>query len=300
MSLKNQIIVLSCLMFSLDVHAHEFFLAPLYWRATESNDWTYVNSMTTPNQTITYKTLDYDYAPGIRIGGLVDLKNHWDSQFFYTKFYTSTSDSTAGNLKSAFLGAKMALPSNSYFFQSGQISSSINYNMFDWNVGKRFDVTNMLMLRPLLGLETGWINQTFNTNFQGATSVAENISNNFRGIGPKMGIEGKLVLSQKNNYQANFIATFATSYLVGTWKNPDTLIASPPKSVNISLTNRQFGSLSLQALVGFGLDYKDFSIKAGYEINDWFNQCQIFDNDTGGHNNDLVLQGLTLSLSYRF
>lgn len=300
MSLKNRFIILCCLAFSASAYANEFFLAPLYWRATESVDWVYINSLTTPNQTITYKTVAYDYAPGIRIGGLTDLKNHWDTQFYYTKFYTSQSDSATGNLKSAFLGAKMAEPSNSYFFQSGQINAAINYNMLDWNIGKRLNISNVLMLRPLLGLEGGWINQTFNSTFQGTTAVSENINNNFRGIGPKIGIEGKLTFLEKHHYQANFIATFATSYLVGTWDNPDMLSANPPKIVNINLSNRQFGSVSLQALIGLSLDYKHFSIKAGYEINDWFNQCQIFDNDTGGHNNDLVLQGLTLNFSYRF
>lgn len=300
MSLKNRFIIFSCLVFSLNTHASEIFIDPLYWRATETNDWTYINSMTTPNQTLTYKTISYDYAPGIRIGGLIDLKNDGDTQFYYTKYYISAHDSATGNMKSAYLGAKLSLPSSSYFFSSGQVTSYIHYNMLDWNFGKRFYVTKELMLRPLLGLEGGWINQTFNSSFQGTTSVIENINNNFRGLGPKIGIDGRLVFLQKNNYQASLIATFATSYLVGTWRNPDTLTANPPKSVSIYQSNRQYGSLSLQALLGLGFDYKNFSIKASYEINDWFNQCQIFDNDSGGHNNDLILQGLTLSLSYRF
>ena len=39
---------------------------------------------------------------------------------------------------------------------------------------------------------------------------------------------------------------------------------------------------------------------AGYEINDWLNQCQIFDDATGPHNNDLILQGLTVSFGCSF
>lgn len=39
--------------------------------------------------------------------------------------------------------------------------------------------------------------------------------------------------------------------------------------------------------------------KSEYEINDWFEQFQIFDDATGAHNNDLILQGLTVQLAYR-
>jgi hypothetical protein len=42
------------------------------------------------------------------------------------------------------------------------------------------------------------------------------------------------------------------------------------------------------------------AIKAGYEIQDWFNQYQVFDDGTGSHTNDLVLQGLTVRVRYEF
>jgi hypothetical protein len=35
-------------------------------------------------------------------------------------------------------------------------------------------------------------------------------------------------------------------------------------------------------------------------LNDWFNQQQYEDNDTGTHSNDLVLQGLTVGIAYHF
>lgn len=41
-------------------------------------------------------------------------------------------------------------------------------------------------------------------------------------------------------------------------------------------------------------------VKVAYEVSDWFNQYQVFDNTTGARNNDLVLQGLTVGLNYRW
>ena len=62
----------------------------------------------------------------------------------------------------------------------------------------------------------------------------------------------------------------------------------------------------LQGFMGFGLDFdlqgkcSHLSFKLGYEIQDWFNQYQVFDNGTGAHNNDLLLQGLTLDMRLDF
>jgi hypothetical protein len=39
---------------------------------------------------------------------------------------------------------------------------------------------------------------------------------------------------------------------------------------------------------------------AGFELNDWLNQCQIFDDATGPHNNDLIFQGLTVNMGCKF
>jgi len=62
----------------------------------------------------------------------------------------------------------------------------------------------------------------------------------------------------------------------------------------------------LQALMGFGWDFnfnKDrshFALKVGYEFQDWLNHFQIFTNDSGTDNLDLILQGLTLDLRFDF
>ena len=59
------------------------------------------------------------------------------------------------------------------------------------------------------------------------------------------------------------------------------------------------GAFELQGLVGLNLHYKNADVKVGYEVSDWFNQYQVFDDGTGTHTNDLVLQGLTVSLTLR-
>lgn len=52
--------------------------------------------------------------------------------------------------------------------------------------------------------------------------------------------------------------------------------------------------------MGVSLQYGRWSGTVRYELNDWLNQGQIFDDATGPYNNDLILQRLTANFSCRF
>jgi hypothetical protein len=53
--------------YSVDLYADA-----LYWQPSESVDWALTNSNISstvqPNQIISYKTIEFDYSPGFRIG----------------------------------------------------------------------------------------------------------------------------------------------------------------------------------------------------------------------------------------
>ncbi|HEX4129177.1 MAG TPA: hypothetical protein VHZ24_03985 [Pirellulales bacterium] len=63
---------------------------------------------------------------------------------------------------------------------------------------------------------------------------------------------------------------------------------------------QDLGSLALQGIIGINVRYRGVYGMIGYEINDWLNQSQVFDDATGAHNNDLILQGLNIRLGYGF
>lgn len=294
----HRLIILSTLLFSSGAYALEFFLDSIGWRATETNDWAYVNSETLPHQTINYKTIDFHYTPGFRIGA--SYINTWDALFAYTRLYTTTHDASNGNIQPAFLGSVTAKPSHAYLYQSGQVNQSIDYNIFDLDFGTRFNPAESVMLHPLVGLMGGWINQSIRAKYQGTTSANEKIYNHFTGIGPKAGIDTSICLLNYHGYEPKLIVAFAASYLVGHWKINDVTNVIPAQTIYIKGASHSMGALTLQSSLGIKVDYKNFAIKLVYEFNDWFNQNQFFDNDTGTHNNDLILQGVTLGLSYDF
>lgn len=296
----HRLIILSGLFASANVYALDFFADALYWRASETLDWVLNDNMNVTNQQVTYQTTSFNYTPGFRVG--IGYETDWDTSLSYTRFYTDTNDSASGNLVSGFLPGKLTqtTPINSvnYFFQTGTVHFVIDYNILDWNIGKKFYPMESFMLHPIVGLRGGWINQTINNTFRAANSVTENLNNDFSGVGPKVGIDTKITLLKRDDYQANLIAGFSTAYVVGHWSVSDVLQDTAPRTIVGEVGSKNMGSVVMQGMLGFNADYKNFSVNLSYEINDWFNQFQIVDDATGGHSNDLVLQGLVLGFVY--
>lgn len=302
--MQNFTRLLAASLFLLSSYAHAavgdhyyVYADLLYWKATEVINWAYDNSLSTPNQNITYKSNDFNYKPGFRAGA--GYKADWDTGLYYTRYSTKTADSASGNLKSGFFGGTVGLPTGQLFYHSGSFDININVDMIDWYLGKSFEIAPRLILHPYIGLEGGWIDQSMTAKFQGLYATTERIQNDFSGIGPKFGIDGSLNIYQHDQFEASFLAGFSTAYLWGHWDLPDVFTDSSPRTIDVSLSDRNTGALVFQGMMGLGLSYQQYSVKLSYEINDWVAQCQIFDDATGAHNNDLLLQGLTLQAAYR-
>lgn len=295
----HRFLIFTCLLISATTHASGVFIDALRWRVTETNNWVYNNSLSVPNQILDYKGIEFNYNTGVRLGTFYE-KNNNNVLLAYTHFNTTANDSATGNLQPSFIGSVTAKPSHAYLYSSGQVNQRITYNIIDFNVGHDFQPTQAIMLHPFLGVMGGWIDQTIHTQYQGSTSADEQLINNFKGFGPKVGIDTDIQLFDYHHIRPALYASFATTYLLGYWNITDTTQAVPGNNVNVIGTNPRMGAITLQGAMGFKVDYKQLQIKLTYEINDWRDQCQFFDNDTGAHNNDLVLQGLTLGVSYRF
>jgi len=289
--------------------ALEFFGDVLYWQATEPVDWAMNTNRSSIDQVVAFKTLDFDFATGFRVG--VGLERDWGAKLYYTRFYTDTEDTVTGYVTPNFLGSRFAANElNPPYFRSGDIRAAIDYNVLDLDLGKSFCPSESWRLRPVLGLRGAWINQTLDTEFQGTWSDTipwetsdEHIRNDFWGIGPKLGIENTLNLWRGQECKVDLTMNFYTAYLLGFWTINDFTTNTSNQGVStqvIPIDNRDFGALTFQAMIGLHLNYRFWNATAGYEFNDWLNQCQIFDDATGPHNNDLIVQGISIRVSYGF
>lgn len=285
------LIVLS-VVFSLDAQAINLYADALCWQASETIDWCLTNDLRQPNQTVAYKTIKFDVEPGIRAG--IGYSGEWNTRLLYTWYGAHAQDAAQGNVTSAFLGGKLAQA----IYQSGQVKFTINFNMFDGDIGKSIKVSEDVSLCALIGLRGGWINQRVNTSFQNPLNVLERVKNNFIGFGPKAGIESAWTLYCSGTCQVSLVSNFFTSFMWGDWSINDVLKESIGPNISINVGKRDFGAFAIQGFLGFILEYKGHSLQIGYEVADWFNQYQVLDDATGAHNNDLVLQGLTIALMY--
>lgn len=249
-----------CLVFSANTYALDFFVDALYWQATEVVDWALGNNLNPNQQDVYYLTNTFDAKPGFRVG--VGHQGSWDTKLYYTQYYTSTQDFATGNLTSTFLGGKsIEKKNNDFFFTSGNVRQNIHFNMFDWDLGKHFEVDEWLLLRPIVGVKGGWIDQTIITNFNGLISVTEDSKNNFNGIGPKVGIESIITCFNNNSLKFSLIANFTSSYLWGKWSISDVLhTTTSQESYFVETPSRVVGALALDGLIGARLDYNQFSV----------------------------------------
>lgn len=290
----------------------DVFVNALYWQVSETIDWAFTIA---PNQNFeqsTYKTISFNWGPGFRVGlGYNMHHDNWDTQLTYTRFQRNAKDHGSGLITSAFLAARLSLLEP---FHTGKVSFNVHYNMFDWDLGRSFLVSESLSFRPYLGAKGGWINQTAHltwttpnfANLNFLYSASENVKNNFRGGGPKGGVNGKWILGNVNCHEFSLIGNFAGAFMWGHWTLRDEFIDVFFTKTAIKMKDRNFGAFMFQALMGLGWDFNfdknrsHFALKLGYEIEDWLSQFQVFTNTSGTQNSDLILQGLTVDLRFDF
>ncbi len=286
------------------------FAEALYWYTSETVDWAFTLNQNQNSVKTAYKTFTFDWAPGFCIGLGYNMEHdQWDTQARYTWFQSKASDHTNGPVTPAFLAARLSLLEP---FDNGRASLHIHYNMFTWDLGRSFLVSKYLLLRPAIGVRGGWVDQTIDSHWTivdifGLHSATENIKQRFTGGGPTGGVSGKWSFGNVLQSFFSLIGQIEASYLWGYWsirdKFTDNLFFT---TIFIKTLDRNFGSFMLRSFMGFGWDcnfnqnQSHFALKLGYEIEDWFNQFQIFSDASGAQNNNLILQGLNLSLRFDF
>lgn len=284
----------------------------LYWFPTETIDWAIVIRKNQNVQSATYQTIDFDWSPGFRVGLGYKMKHdEWNTNFTYTYFHAKTTmrahGGDSGVVQSAFLGPKVSIVGT---FLSAKIHLNLDYHIFDWDLGRKVLVSDYLSLRPFIGVKGGWINQTLRSKWDKSIdildllifpfSASENVKNDFAGAGPKGGVNGMWTFAKTKYGLFSLFGDFTAAYLWGHWDIKDKYQDSLFTTVFIKTRDRNLGALILQSYMGFGYDRNRLSLKLGYEIEDWFNQYQVFDNGTGGHSNALLLQGLTFKIKADF
>lgn len=299
-----QIAFLAILFSTGNVYASctSFFVEGLYWYTSESVDWAFTLSAADHTVQSDYKTFAFDWAPGVRAGFLYDIRGSvFDTQASYTWFESSASGVADGGVTPAFLAARLSLLEP---FSSGEATLDVSYNMLDWDLGVNICSRQGLTFRPAIGLKGGWIDQKIHSKWKRPLiEASEDLIQHFRGIGPKGALSAKWCIER---CAVHLVAMLDVSYLWGYWSIQDNYIDNLDTTISVITSARNFGAFTLRSFFGFEWECPlqrenvYLHVRSGYEIENWFNQLQIFSDASGSQSNNLIFQGLTIGLTLGF
>lgn len=269
----------------------------------------------------------FGWDPGFRVGlGYGMEYDQWDTQAFFTWFYTQGDDrvlSAPGAVHSTFMGnfyvdnptgAGISGPS----YQSASIDWTIRFNMFDWELGRNYWVSQELALRPFLGVKGGWIDQQIDSAWNDSTPPSssptspvynlgqEKVKNDFWGIGPSAGINTKWHLLRRTCHSLHLFGDFSGSLMWGHWSFSDFFHNDIQQQVTINQGNVNSGAMMVRSFMGFGWNSAvrqnraRLSARLGYEAQFWLDQLQFYSFVGGTLDTALTLQGGTLEFSVDF
>ncbi len=301
------------------------FADALYWHAdVGATDW--ANVLSTPNlgsDTFTIEknhSLNFKWDWGFRVGIGANIDHDmWDTNFYYTWFFTDNSNAAGGVRVTDEIGVASDLAGDR---TTAKIHWGIHFSMFDWELGRWHYVSKSLALRPHVGVKGGWIDQDINVRFKNPEGtrpvVRGKLENDFWGVGPSVGINTMWILGNAGKsmeHRFSLIGDFGGALMYGHFDVKDKAKVFgrggvETGSVKRNGLTRNLAVTMLQGFMGlswdtpFNHDKNHFMLKAGYELQYWFRQNQLVWTTDGTKNrrisDDLALQGVTVDLRFDF
>lgn len=303
-----------------DENKASIFASLLYWKANEeiSSSWANNFLKTTPNVIeegyYNPEGVYFNWNPGLRLGANYLLScNKYEIKGYWTHYQTSSNQTSAISSLGAiifsqffegFLAGDLAV--------GGKVNWNLKYDMFDLELAKTFKVLNEVSFRPFIGIKGGFINQSINSEFLDLYPDFlhigyENLTNNFYGIGPSMGIETNWELLSDCLSYINLFGNFSIATQWGNWSCSDVYYndSTYVKSSISGISNSPFGAISLSSILGLSWDYyfnqkQKLCLQAGWEIQYWVNQLRLPTFQLLRLHGDLVLQGATVNCRFDF
>ena len=303
-----------------------FFAEGLLWQVRESNatNWGQILYPNDPNETIQFLNVSFNFSPGLRIGvGFNGNEKPWNVLFYYTGYTTrgtSQASTDTGELHSSFSSNFYASNPQGNgitgpYYHRANITWDVSFNTLDLELGRLFTIDKLMKLRPFFGLKAGLINQSMNSNWfdpppsQGSldpvfSSATEKVTNNFKGIGPSVGMEASFDLLETSTQAFSVIGNFSGALMWSKWHFSDVYRNDTPQTIYTNSDDLIAAALMAKGYLGveWSLLQKNvnWNVRLGYEEQAWFNQLQYYSFDMGKTNDTLFLEGAVLSVSVEF
>lgn len=307
----------------------------LYLKAnSETFDWaaTYLayNTVFPPNlsarQNLRIKDTDLPWTPSFRVAGAFSISG-WDNTFAWTYYNGKNTDSASFqiNPQNGVLGVstKVVVPvwvSGNGVIDFGEFSTRYRMvlNCLDWEMGKSLYATTHLLMRPYFGMRGARLTQKMIT--KGTNQLPLNadeiqfskmkVENDFRGLGPRIGCDGKWKINSVFSFYGEAAASLLGGYF-NLHENETFNYVSPADEI-YSQNTFKFWSFKPCVDVGLGIElFYEFTderfsatLDVGYEFHAWPEQMQLFRLYTAPYAvkqvGDVGIQGLTVSGAVSF
>jgi hypothetical protein len=296
----------------------------LYWRADEDG-MEFANEVKTHGAGTSLQgnslNLHGEWKPGVRagLGWLFGACDQWDLYANWTYFRDKAhmSASTKNPRKffvptwSNILGASANSP---------QASWTLNVNLLDLEIGRNYFISRKIALHPHVGLRGAWINQSYHADYTGAwffsnlpgpvvnvarANTSFKAENNFKGIGVCTGAD--LMWHFTDHF--GILTELAASLLYGNFKINEHFNGARPAIIDATTglisyqiqEKKDFNRVraNIEAFIGLFFEtglYHDryhFTLSAGYELSEWFQQNEMVSLFV---ENDVEILGATPSI----
>lgn len=284
------------------------FIDLLWWQARESGAENWAQRFSTNGTTTSVQLIDapFSWNMGVRLGVGYEFNQRADDILLaYTHYNASANNQTSGTVASAFDGAYFANNLNGaslgLTYNSANANWQLSYRVLDLNLGRHFTIDPVLAIHPYIGLKAARINQSLYTNWFDPntpttfTRAAENLKNNFSGLGPMLGADTDWIIYRGSNQSLSLIGNFAAGLLYGHWDFDEVYTNNKPVTITIYVDSVNGASPVVTGLLGVQwfkqFAQADLNIRLGYEAQIWFNQMQFYSLSMGRVNRPLSVQG---------
>ncbi|NGX60065.1 MAG: hypothetical protein KR126chlam3_01227 [Chlamydiae bacterium] len=285
----------------------------LYWTVEEGQLDYALKEKTAPSDTAffatgDYKTADYDWRPGYRVGlTYYHCPKYWEMTAEYTWLFDKGTDSVTSD----FI-RPTRLTDASGPFVSAKSHIDFHYHLGDFYATRVFDPSPHVRLRFFGGLTGGYLEESLKIRYKNIFDVSERIKEKWRfwGGGVRAGLRVDWF------WGCQFYLTGKSSFatLVGKYKNEESQFRPSDKVFfgNAKYDEPRF-AMHAQFLIGpswqIPCDCWSFELIAAYESNIWFNLHERIRSlpdfpdqptETLYANGLLGMHGLTLRLNLGF
>lgn len=328
--MKKWITFLLALAGVLQASGPYFSIEYLYWKIREGQLYSVIASGPQVEDGIYPVNQKFEYTSGFRATAGYDFcYEQYDARLAWTRIRPRTTLSVVSLMPKNLIAISFFDQTNSDVPHAGAVVSHwhLNFDMLDFDLGRKFTIGKRFSIRPFIGLKGGWIYQTqrivANDIILGqppvelVTGTAKR-QNDFHGLGPSVGTDIRFGFGQFGLFSSlSGALLYGDFHLKLTTFLPDTLTKNQPQmpgggpSTTIIVNSDHFISPMVQMVLGgdwrrsFCRCY-EVRLGAAYEVQFWWNQVRsnnsvpqlLFANSTAG--GDLTIHGLTVQVGLGF